>query len=106
MDYYYPNMTAEQKESDLEHTGTSAHTYTTGKKKTNGEGHCLEALRTSMMCHPDLTPHPFYWSNVRGHVLNPNPNIKRECVSWDSLREFRAARHYDFEDLVLPDIQV
>ncbi|OKL61612.1 hypothetical protein UA08_03613 [Talaromyces atroroseus] len=74
-DHYYPNMTAEQKENDLEHSS-----------------HCLEALRTSMMCHPDLTTNRFYWSNRPWHDLSVRPDVKRECVNWDRLETFMRER--------------
>ncbi|KAL9131627.1 MAG: hypothetical protein Q9217_000515 [Psora testacea] len=77
-DYYYPNRTAEEREADIRHNH-----------------HCLEAIRTSIMCHPDLTPHPLRWAqNTPHHPLVANPNIVRECVDWDYLHEFVKPRRY------------
>ena len=57
--------------------------------------HCLEAVRTSIMCHPDLTPHPLQWAeNMPNHPLVANPNVVRECVDWDYLHEFMKTRKY------------
>ncbi|KAI4116253.1 MAG: hypothetical protein LQ345_003297 [Seirophora villosa] len=57
--------------------------------------HCLEAVRTSIMCHPDLTPHPLRWAkSLPNHPLVANPNVERECVDWDYLHEFVKTRKY------------
>lgn len=82
-DYYYPNMTAEQRENDLEHSS-----------------HCLEALRTSMMCHPDLTTNRFYWSHRPWHDLSVRPDVERECVNWERLESFIRERRYDPGDIL------
>ncbi|KAL9058054.1 MAG: hypothetical protein Q9206_002082 [Seirophora lacunosa] len=77
-DYYYPNRTAEEREEDVQHNH-----------------HCLEAVRTSIMCHPDLTPHLLRWAkSLPNHPLVANPNVERECVDWDYLHEFVKTKKY------------
>lgn len=57
--------------------------------------HCLEAVRTSIMCHPDLTPHLLRWAkSLPNHPLVANPNVERECVDWDYLHEFVKTKKY------------
>lgn len=91
-DYYYPNMTAEFKEHDLEHNA-----------------HCLESLRTSMLCHPDLTTNRFYWSDRPWHDLSVRPDVTRECMDWSMLEEFMKDRRYDPREIVKahgPDFRI
>ncbi|KAL8796263.1 MAG: hypothetical protein Q9195_001378 [Heterodermia aff. obscurata] len=82
-DYYYPDKTPEWRRHDLAHTG-----------------HCLEAIRTSMMCHPDLTPNRYFWSNRTWHDLSVAPDVTRKCVNWDVLNTFMKKRKYDPRDFV------
>lgn len=82
-DHYYPNMTAEAREHDREHTG-----------------HCLEALRTSMLCHPDLTPNRFYWSDRPWHDLSVAPDVTRECIDWSAIENFISNRRYESKNAV------
>jgi len=82
-DHYYPDMTAEQRQHDREHTG-----------------HCLEAIRTSIMCHPDLTPNRYYWSGRPWHDLSVHPAFTRECVNWSILEDFVNERGYDPDTIV------
>ena len=57
--------------------------------------HCLEAIRTSILCQPDLTPNRFYWSGREWHDLSVKPDVSRECVNWNRLERFMHARGYD-----------
>ena len=65
--------------------------------------HCLEALRTSIMCQPDLTPNRFFWSNRPWHDLSVGPNVTRECVNWSLLEAFLKERTYEQRDIVKKD---
>ena len=101
-------MTAEQRERFRHHNGTmpicsmSNHrTRVLGSKAgLPSTVHCLETLRTSVMCHPDLTMLPYFWSEIVGHALTPRPNAVRECVDWEALQSYMEPRKYDTTRLV------
>ncbi|KAM3075817.1 hypothetical protein ACMFMG_007944 [Clarireedia jacksonii] len=80
---YYPDWTDEEREHNREHSL-----------------HCLESLRTSMICQPDLAPLPYYWSGNEWHSMNASPQVKRECVNWDVFSEYLKSRSYNKSDLV------
>lgn len=67
---------------------------------TKGLDHCLEALRTSMMCHPDLTPNNYFWSHDERHEISVGPDVPRECVDWSRVQDFMYSRQYDANDMV------
>ncbi|MCJ1477338.1 hypothetical protein MMC13_006009 [Lambiella insularis] len=77
-DHYYPNATESKRQQNMEHTV-----------------HCLEALRTSIMCQPDLTILPYFHSGNADHDLTPRPNVVRQCVDWDILHSSTGLRKYD-----------
>ena len=62
--------------------------------------HCLEVLRTSLMCNPDLTPFPYYWSGRQWHDITVASNTSRECIDWDALQESIVPRKYDPKELI------
>ncbi|PQE03890.1 Tat pathway signal sequence protein [Rutstroemia sp. NJR-2017a BBW] len=69
-DHYYPDQSEEDRQR------VRAHNI-----------HCLESLRTSTICRPDLAPLPFYWSGNDWHQMNVSPQVKREYVDWDIFQE-------------------
>lgn len=81
--HYYPNLTQAQSDAYRHHTL-----------------HCLEALRTSVMCHPDLTPLRYYWSHVLDHEISVTPDVAQQCVEWNYLTAFLMKFRYNHTDLV------
>ena len=65
----------------------------------SGLDHCLEAVRSSVMCYPDLTLHPLVWGDIKGHPLLASPNVPRKCVDWGKLMEWSSTRHYTYADI-------
>ena len=63
--------------------------------------HCLETIRLSVMCVPDLTPLELYWESQEGRKweVAAKSDSQRECVKWDLLNEWMAPRHYNLNDL-------
>lgn len=53
-----------------------------------------------MMCHPDLTPNRFYWSDRPWHDLSVRPDVTRECVDWSLVEAFMENRSYDPLDII------
>ncbi|PVH90641.1 hypothetical protein DM02DRAFT_506826, partial [Periconia macrospinosa] len=66
-DHYHPNM------SDSEMEERSIHT-----------SHCLDVIRSAVMCHADSTLVTFRWANASKPMLDPNRPGHR-CVDWDVL---------------------
>lgn len=96
-------MTDVERAHDLHHTGKGPSTLfslCSGVPNPAPPGHCLEAIRTSMLCHPDLTPNRFFWSDRAWHDLSVAPDVTRECVDWDSMQAFMKERTYDPKDIV------
>ena len=80
--YYYPNQTVAEREERITHSG-----------------HCLEALRQSVMCTPDLTPRSVLWEDDEKGNIAVNPSVKLECLDWSSLVDWMRERMYNLNDL-------
>ncbi|KAF1978148.1 hypothetical protein BU23DRAFT_654598, partial [Bimuria novae-zelandiae CBS 107.79] len=81
-EYYYPNF----DENFMEHN--RIHNL-----------HCLESLRTSVTCYPDLNPHPYYFSGHKYHDIAVSAKVTRKCVNWKLLQERLQPRGFAPEDL-------
>ncbi|KAI1270552.1 hypothetical protein F5Y18DRAFT_422047 [Xylariaceae sp. FL1019] len=68
-DYYWPDMTEEEKELQLEHSL-----------------HCLQMLVEVTMCKADETPLTMYWFD-ESILPGGNRTIAHECKNWDTLIE-------------------
>ena len=55
------------------------------------------------MCNADLSLYPYYWSGMYWHRTSVSAQVKRKCVNWDSVYDFRLNRHYSADDVVLPE---
>ena len=62
-------------------------------------GHCLEAIRQSIMCVPDLTPRSVYWKDEERSNIAVNPSVEQECLDWSLLNEWMEMRTYTLNDL-------
>ena len=62
-------------------------------------GHCLEAVRQSVMCTPDLTPRSVFWEDEERTNIAVNPSSRQQCVDWSSLVEWERTRSYSLQDL-------
>lgn len=80
--YYYPTQTDSEREGRVVHAG-----------------HCLEALRQSIMCTPDLTPRGVFWEDEERSNIAVNPSSKMECLDWESLVGWMRVRSYTLSDL-------
>lgn len=80
--YYYPNQTVTEREERITHAG-----------------HCLEALRQSVMCTPDLTPRSVLWEDDEKSNIAVNPSVKLECLDWSTLVDWMRGRMYNLNDL-------
>ncbi|KAF2731973.1 hypothetical protein EJ04DRAFT_566434 [Polyplosphaeria fusca] len=82
-EYYYPNEAEDMKQHNFGHAL-----------------HCLEALRSSVMCYPDLNPHPFYWSGMKYHDITVSAKVTRQCVDWDVMQERLEPRNFKDTELM------
>lgn len=80
--YYYPNQTWLERDRMVIHAG-----------------HCLEALRQSVMCTPDLTPRGVFWEDKERSNIAVNPSVKMECLDWMSLVGWMKERSITLSDL-------
>ena len=67
--------------------------------------HCLEAIRTSLTCYPDLNLHSYYWSGRKTHDLTVDARVTRQCIDWDRLQESLSSRDFSNEDIIRDDGQ-
>jgi len=82
-DYYYANVSSSYMEYLRNHSD-----------------HCIETLRESTTCIPDLTPHALYWVDEEERIhVNLKSDVKRQCVNWGSLVHWQKKREYHLEDL-------
>ncbi|EMR71682.1 putative tat pathway signal sequence protein [Eutypa lata UCREL1] len=68
-DHYFPNLTEDEKELQLEHNL-----------------HCLQMLIEGIMCKADETPLTMIWFN-ESILPGGNRTIAHECVNWELLLE-------------------
>lgn len=62
--------------------------------------HCLEAIRTSLMCYPDLNLHAYYWSGGQMQDLAADARVTRQCVDWESLQDSLSPRDFLNKDMI------
>ena len=62
-------------------------------------GHCLEALRQSIMCTPDLTPRSTFWEDEQRSNIAVNPSVRHQCLEWTSLVRWMKTRAVTLDDL-------
>lgn len=100
-DYYYPEASDAELALLPQHTRKSALFYISSDRFDTLQGHCLEVLRTALLCQPDLNPHSY------GKGLGERLDIKvsgkgtRKCVDWDALRKLLAQRRVSGKMLML-----
>ena len=81
--YYYPTENSEAEQ----------------KARVAHAGHCLEAIRQSVMCTPDLTPRSVRWEDEERENIAMNPSGKMQCLDWESLQRNIRGKSYDLDDL-------
>lgn len=73
--YYYPNM------SDSERFVIRHHI-----------DHCIELLRTTIMCHGTTDFEVFFWGENSDELPEARSSAKRVCIKWDSLHDWSRSR--------------
>jgi hypothetical protein len=106
---YYPEPSKDRLQVDMRHTGNhyipTLHlpeeiNITLVELTVPKTVHCLEALRTSLMCYPDLDPHPYYYTGEEGHPISISAKVTRKCVNWEALQKTLEPRNFPYADLI------
>jgi hypothetical protein len=53
--------------------------------------HCIDLIRQSLMCHSDVTPLVFQWSEAE-QKHEPMPNIYHTCRNFEAIQEWAKER--------------
>ncbi|KAF2163208.1 hypothetical protein M409DRAFT_57512 [Zasmidium cellare ATCC 36951] len=81
-DYYYPDRDGNKEALERGHAN-----------------HCIEYIRESLMCHPDLSPVTFSWINGtygNGPLLPTNKDVAmHECANWEKLDSWAGDHVFD-----------
>ena len=62
-------------------------------------GHCLEAIRQSVMCTPDLTPRAMRWEDDERLDIAIIPSVDLQCLDWDNLVERMKPTDFTLDEL-------
>ncbi len=97
LDYYYPNMTEDQRLREGPHIGRTLYSRELPISPSNATqiDHCLEYLRESVMCRGDMTVATFDWAAGKpfSHVYSDH-----ECVNWEKLDGWARNQMVDLSD--------
>ena len=58
------------------------------------QDHCLEILRRSVLCQPDLTLQSIHWQDERKRGMDLEPESTRECVDFTTVYDFTVSRRF------------
>lgn len=101
---YYPNATQEVLDENRHH---ACELFTVKGCLTSSDDllhilvHCIEAIRSSVVCRPDFSSHVFVWADeIKSHPLAVSPRVRRQCVDWDSIEEVMDSRAYNSTETI------
>lgn len=60
---------------------------------TKGAGHCIEALRRSLMCSADTSLRTYRWEERNAVRPLPKSNAQRVCKNWGDIEGWVTDRH-------------
>ncbi|CAG8955465.1 hypothetical protein HYFRA_00010332 [Hymenoscyphus fraxineus] len=72
--YYFVNISAQEAEDNRMHNG-----------------HCIDILRQSIMCHADISPVTMRWGSAQPIPLG-NFSSPHECTNWDGIESWAKKR--------------
>jgi hypothetical protein len=55
-------------------------------------GHCIEALRVSVMCSADLGLYSFIWTGADATKPSARSTSPRKCMDWDTIDRWSRER--------------
>ncbi|KAG9235551.1 hypothetical protein BJ875DRAFT_483106 [Amylocarpus encephaloides] len=62
--------------------------------------HCIEVLRRSVLCQPDLSVHAIHWQDEKRRGMTLESNSTRECVNFDAVNDFALTRRFRRHEIV------
>ncbi|KAF2877605.1 hypothetical protein BDV95DRAFT_475353, partial [Massariosphaeria phaeospora] len=71
---YFPNQTTEQQDHERGHAI-----------------HCLESIRRSLMCNPNIALYSFKWRDG-GRSPRLQTGAQRKCINWEPLEAWAIER--------------
>jgi len=85
-DYYYPGASGEEMNMHQQHTR-----------------HCLEVLRTALLCNPDLNLYPYTRGRENQPVIGISAKVTRKCTNWAALQKVLAPREVKGNNVLMLD---
>ncbi|KAF7983125.1 hypothetical protein HWV62_24087 [Athelia sp. TMB] len=82
--------------------------HNSGAQGFNHVGHCITAIRESLMCSADITPTVFKWEETE-HRTFPRLDVMHTCRNFDKIRDWAKERHledFDLEVHVADDLKI
>jgi hypothetical protein len=64
--------------------------------------HCIESLRISLTCQPDMTAITYNWKDGNG-IPEANFNAPRTCIDWERLHCWALEKSFSVKDKLIPD---
>ena len=97
LDYYYPNMTEDEKQREGPHSGEFFFSVPSisGRPPTGVLDHCLEYWREAAMCRGDMTLSTFFWNQT---FATSRVYSDHECVDWERQDAWARTRMLNIQD--------
>lgn len=113
-EHYHANTSGTAMERQMKHAGKSFTSASIRKHRIlalNITDHCIEYLRESLMCKPDISLVTFRWINdTAQHPDEPSvyyptnlDSSQHECMEWESLNDWAGKRVFNLYDVDLLD---
>lgn len=104
-DYYYSHEEQDWKELESHAGGSMKPVAQMARRKILiiATDHCLESLRQTLLCQPDVSVYTLEWtphSRFKPTVRVPQPHT---CVDWSKLHTWMLDRAAKLEDMVKLD---
>lgn len=107
-EFYHPNMAGTAMQRQMKHTGQFKQ-YHRSIIITYSESvdHCIEYLRETLTCKPDISLVTFRWiNNTAQHPEDPGgfyptnfDSAQHECMDWKLLNSWAEKRSYNLYNL-------
>lgn len=93
LDVFHSLHCVNEIRKELERTSETRHSWTKNNWSPSSQqqhiAHCLNHIRQSLQCRPDLTPAPMKrFLTAEGHDLYLADARRHSCLNWDAIREW------------------
>ena len=62
--------------------------------------HCLEVMRRSVLCNPDLTPYEIFWKDSRKTGMTLRAGAQRKCIDFNAIKNFAKSRTFSRDEIL------